>query len=66
MVATEKALKNIEEIAAVPGLSGILFGAKHAWSAMAIPGKIDLEPETMAWIQAVTTPTHIQVFSTPT
>lgn len=29
-------------------------------------GKIDLEPETMAWIQAVTTPTHIQVFSTPT
>jgi len=29
-------------------------------------GNIDLEPETMAWIQAVTTPTHIQVFSTPT
>jgi len=29
-------------------------------------GKIDLEPETMAWVQAVTTPTHIQVFSTPT
>ncbi|MFA5908919.1 MAG: hypothetical protein WC815_09100 [Vicinamibacterales bacterium] len=29
-------------------------------------GKIDLEPETMAWIQAVNTPTHIQVFSTPT
>ena len=22
--------------------------------------------ETMAWVQAVTTPTHIQVFSTPT
>lgn len=29
-------------------------------------GKIDLAPETMAWVQAVTTPTHIQVFSTPT
>ncbi len=29
-------------------------------------GKIDLEPETLAWIQAVNTPTHIQVFSTPT
>lgn len=29
-------------------------------------GKIDLQPETMAWVQAVTTPTHIQVFSTPT
>lgn len=29
-------------------------------------GNIDLEPETMGWIQAVTTPTHIQVFSTPT
>ncbi len=29
-------------------------------------GKIDLEPETMTWIQAVDKPTHIQVFSTPT
>lgn len=29
-------------------------------------GKIDLEPETMAWIQAVDKPTHLQVFSTPT
>jgi hypothetical protein len=29
-------------------------------------GKIELEPETMKWIQAVKTPTHIQVFSTPT
>ena len=29
-------------------------------------GKIDLEPETMGWVQAVTTATHIQVFSTPT
>lgn len=29
-------------------------------------GNIDLDPETMLWIQAVDTPTHIQVFSTPT
>lgn len=29
-------------------------------------GRIDLDPETMKWIQAVDTPTHIQVFSTPT
>ena len=29
-------------------------------------GNIDLEPETLGWIQAVTAPTHIQVFSTPT
>jgi alkyl hydroperoxide reductase subunit AhpF len=29
-------------------------------------GKIELEPETMKWIQAVAKPTHIQVFSTPT
>ena len=29
-------------------------------------GKIDLEPETMQWVQAVDKPTHIQVFSTPT
>jgi alkyl hydroperoxide reductase subunit AhpF len=29
-------------------------------------GKIELDPETMKWIQAVDTATHIQVFSTPT
>ena len=29
-------------------------------------GHIDLDPETMKWIQAVDKPTHIQVFSTPT
>ena len=29
-------------------------------------GKIDLDPETMQWIQAGDKPTHIQVFSTPT
>jgi alkyl hydroperoxide reductase subunit AhpF len=29
-------------------------------------GRIDVDPETMTWIQAVDKPTHIQVFSTPT
>lgn len=29
-------------------------------------GNIELEPETLSWIQAVDKPTHIQVFSTPT
>ena len=29
-------------------------------------GHIDLDPETLQWVKAVTTPTHIQVFSTPT
>jgi alkyl hydroperoxide reductase subunit AhpF len=29
-------------------------------------GKIELDPETLKWIQAVDKPTHIQVFSTPT
>ena len=43
MVATPEARKNISEIAAVPGLSGILFGAKHAWSAMGRWGQMDLE-----------------------
>jgi len=43
IVATEKALRNIEEITAVPGLSGIMFGAKHAWHALGRTGKCDLE-----------------------
>ena len=29
-------------------------------------GRIELDPETLTWIQAVDKPTHIQVFSTPT
>ena len=29
-------------------------------------GRIELDPETMKWIQAVDKPTHLQVFSTPT
>ncbi|MGX7680817.1 aldolase/citrate lyase family protein [Jatrophihabitans sp. DSM 45814] len=54
MVATPLARANIEEIAAVPGLSGILFGAKHAWSAMGRWGKIDLEhPDLVEFRTAV-------------
>jgi alkyl hydroperoxide reductase subunit AhpF len=29
-------------------------------------GNLELEDQTLAWIAAVNTPTHIQVFSTPT
>ncbi|WP_417725682.1 aldolase/citrate lyase family protein [Salipiger sp.] len=43
IVATPKALENIDEIASVPGLSGMMFGAKHAWHAFAKEGTIDLE-----------------------
>ena len=43
MVASQTALRNIDAIAAVPGLSGILYGAKHAWSALGRRGKTDLE-----------------------
>ena len=43
ILATPKALKNVDEIASVPGLSGIMFGAKHAWNAFGRTGKIDLE-----------------------
>ena len=48
MVATPRALENIDEIAAVPGLSAILFGAKHAWSALGRRGKIDLDHPDLA------------------
>lgn len=43
IVATPKALENIEEIAAVPGLGCIMFGAKHAWHAFGREGKISLD-----------------------
>lgn len=43
IVATPKALDNLDEIAAVPGVSAMMFGAKHAWHAFAKPGKVDLE-----------------------
>ena len=51
-----------------------LFGAPTGYEFVGLveaiitagTGKIELEPETMKWIQAVSTPTHIQVFSTPT
>jgi 4-hydroxy-2-oxoheptanedioate aldolase len=54
MVATPLARENLDEIAAVPGLSGILFGAKHAWSAMGRWGTIDLEhPDLVEYREAV-------------
>jgi alkyl hydroperoxide reductase subunit AhpF len=51
-----------------------LFGAPTGYEFVGLveaiitagTGKIEVEPETMKWIQAVTKPTHIQVFSTPT
>ena len=43
IVATPTGMKNIREITSVPGLSGIMFGAKHAWHAFGREGKIDLE-----------------------
>ncbi|PWK61284.1 aldolase/citrate lyase family protein [Aminobacter sp. AP02] len=43
IVATPKAFDNLEEIAATPGVSAMMFGAKHAWHAFAKTGKIDLE-----------------------
>lgn len=43
IVATPKAYDRLEEIAAVPGLSAMMFGAKHAFHAFAKTGKIDLE-----------------------
>jgi 4-hydroxy-2-oxoheptanedioate aldolase len=43
IVATPTGMKNIKEICSVPGLSGIMFGAKHAWHAFGREGKIDLE-----------------------
>jgi 4-hydroxy-2-oxoheptanedioate aldolase len=43
MVATAKGLANLDEIASVPGVTGLMFGAKHAWSAMGRWGKIDLD-----------------------
>ena len=43
IVATPTGMRNIKEITSVPGLSGIMFGAKHAWHAFGREGKIDLE-----------------------
>ena len=54
ILATPKAQKNIQEICAVPGLSGIMFGAKHAWHAFGREGKIDLEdPQLVDFRDAV-------------
>lgn len=43
IVATPNAYDRLEEIAAVPGLSAMMFGAKHAFHAYAKTGKMDLE-----------------------
>ena len=46
--------------------TGYEFGGLVEALIVAGTGKIELDPETMKWIQAVDKPTHIQVFSTPT
>jgi 4-hydroxy-2-oxoheptanedioate aldolase len=48
IVATPKAYDQLESIAAVPGLSGMMFGAKHAWHAFAKSGAINLEDADLA------------------
>lgn len=43
MIATPKAIKNIDEILAVPGLGGILYGPKHLWISMGRRNPVNLE-----------------------
>jgi alkyl hydroperoxide reductase subunit AhpF len=76
----DKAKYKVDKVPAIVILSnGVdtrmrLFGAPTGYEFVGLveaiivagTGKIDLEPETMKWIQAVDKPTHIQVFSTPT
>lgn len=76
----DKAKYNVDKAPAIVILSNDvdtrmrLYGAPTGYEFVGLveaiivagTGKIDLEPETMQWIQAVDTPTHIQVFSTPT
>lgn len=78
--AEDKAKYNVDKAPAVVILSdGVdtrmrLYGAPTGYEFVGLveaiivagTGKIDLDPETMGWIQAVDKPTHIQVFSTPT
>ena len=78
--AEEKAKYRVDKVPAIVVLSdGIdtrmrMYGAPTGYEfvglveAIIVAGtrKIDLDPETMGWIQAVDKPTHIQVFSTPT
>ena len=76
----DKAKYNVDKAPAIVILSdGIdtrmrMYGAPTGYEFVGLveaiivagTGKIDLDPETMKWIQAVDKPTHIQVFSTPT
>jgi len=76
----DKAKYNVDKAPAIVILSdGIdtrmrMYGAPTGYEFVGLvwaiitagTGKIDLDPETMQWIQAVDKPTHIQVFSTPT
>lgn len=76
----DKAKYNIDKAPAIVILSdGVdtrmrMYGAPTGYEFVGLveaiiiagTGKIDLDPETMQWIQAVDKPTHIQVFSTPT
>ena len=76
----DKAKYNIDKAPAIVLLSdGVdtrmrLYGAPTGYEFVGLveaiivagTGKIELDPETMKWIQAVDKPTHIQVFSTPT
>ena len=76
----DKAKYKVDKVPAIVILSdGIdtrmrLYGAPTGYEFVGLveaiivagTGKIELEPETMKWIQAVNKPTHIQVFSTPT
>ncbi len=78
--AEDKAKYNIDKAPAIVILSnGVdtrmrMYGAPTGYEFVGLveaimvagTGKIDLDPETMAWVQAVDKPTHIQVFSTPT
>ena len=76
----DKAKYNVDKAPAIVVLSdGVdtrmrMYGAPTGYEFVGLveaiitagTGKIELDPETMKWIQAVDTPTHIQVFSTPT
>lgn len=76
----DKAKYNIDKAPAIVILSdGVdtrmrMYGAPTGYEFVGLveaiivagTGKIDVDPETMKWIQAVDKPTHIQVFSTPT
>jgi len=50
MIATQKAIENIDEILAVPGIGGVLYGPKHAWISMGRRNPVDLDdPDIVAF-----------------